>query len=68
MRGDERTMYEIEVFRRLRAALGETDKPGCCCDCGGSGVIPDSEGTQPTGPGVWQTCPTCEGQGKGGIS
>ena len=61
-------MYDILVFRKLRAAMGVVDELGSCRDCGGSGVIPDGESTQLTGPAVWQTCPTCEGQGKGGVS
>lgn len=68
MRGDERTMYDIEVFRKLRAAMGIVDEPGSCRDCGGNGVIPDGKNTHRTGPALWQTCPTCEGGGRGGIS
>lgn len=61
-------MNEIEIFRKLRAAMGEVDEPGTCRDCGGGGVIPNADETQPIGPGIWQTCPTCHGDRRGGIA
>jgi DnaJ-class molecular chaperone len=61
-------MNEIQILRRLRDAMGITDEPGTCRDCGGGGVIPDAAETQATGHGVWQTCPTCNGDRRGGVA
>ena len=61
-------MNEIEILRRLRDEMGIAVEPGTCGDCGGGGVIPDAGETQAFGVGLWQTCPTCKGDGRGGIA
>ncbi len=61
-------MDAIEIARAIRAKLGMEDELGTCRDCGGSGVVPNFEQTQATGPGIWQTCPTCKGNRRGGIA
>ena len=62
------SMDAIEISRKLRDLMGHPDEPGTCRDCGGSTVVPDLEATEDTGPGIWQTCPTCRGTGKGGLA
>ena len=64
---------DIKIGRLLRAALGHPAVPGTCHDCGGDGVIPDSDATkqaheQGCSVALWKTCPTCLGQCFGGAA
>ncbi len=60
-------MDAIEISRALRKAMGISDQPGSCRDCGGEGVVPDTNSEDDLSPG-WQTCPTCQGRRQGGVA
>ncbi len=59
---------DVQLSRRLRAALGHNNEPGACQDCGGVGNVPSIEATAEAGRSLWRTCPTCRGSGKGGVA
>lgn len=60
-------MDAIEIDRALRKAMGISDEPGSCRDCGGRGVVPNTESEDDLNPG-WKTCPTCRGARHGGLA
>jgi len=65
--------FDITIGNLVRAALYGPDAPGTCRDCGGSGVVPDLVGMREAeahgcGGEVWRRCPTCLGQGLGGVA
>ncbi len=57
---------DVEIGRKLRAALGHPDEPGTCQDCGGLGVVPALALSRQHGGSLWKDCPTCRGHKAGG--
>ena len=61
-------MNAVEIAKKIRAVLGIVDPPGSCRDCGGDGVVPNTDiDVDNLNPG-WTTCPTCHGSGMGGLA
>lgn len=55
------TEEDVEIGRKLRAALGHSVDYGECFDCGGVGLVPSLSASSEAGLSLWRTCPTCRG-------